>query len=340
MSQDRTTITRAEAIRRRKEEEQKKRDKSTFKNVSTPKSTSAPQTSANPRKGWAPQATHSATPVSASRWQRRNDIAMSLPYSQNRGYQAPKTPGISISMPHISFGPRWISLLIVIICSTGLYFMLNLDPFIVHTAEISGNERINAEEIQSVLGIVDKPTAIIEPAQIEANILAAFPDISKVQIGVNFPNSVVISVTERIPVAAWQQNGQTEWVDALGYSFQPRGEIQGLPTVIANGAPPTPIVDPKQVGGPKPFLPADLSQAISTLSSQLPQDATMIFDPRYGLGWNDPKGWQVFFGRSLVDDNLKLKVYETMLAYLTKENIQPTMISVEYPNAPFYKVEQ
>lgn len=337
MSQDRTTITRAEAIRRRKEEDQKKLDKLTFKKVSQTKYTPASQPAASSRRT---ETARNASPVSASRWARRYDIAMSGPHGQARSSQASKPAKFSFALPKIHFGPRGISFFLVLFCMADLFLMMNSDTFLVRNTEISGNQRISTEEIQSVLGIAGEPAAFIQPAQIQSNILAAFPDISDAQITVNFPNSVVISVTERTPVAAWQQNGDTKWIDATGFAFTPRGEIPGLPVVMASGAPPTPSVDPDKPANPQAFLPANLSVAIETLSTQLPQGASMIFDPQYGLGWNDPTGLKVYFGYSVNENSQKVKVYEAMLAYLSTKNIKPTIINVESPNAPFYRVEQ
>jgi hypothetical protein len=340
MSPDRTTITRAEAIRRRKEEDQKQRDKLTQKSVSKPRLSPAPKPKAK-AKVERPTAPRGSSPASTSRWQRRYDIAMSSPYGNMRSLNTPKTPGISISLPHISYGPRWLSFFIAIFCFLDLYLMLNVDPFIVHEANISGNERVTTQQIQAVLGIANLPSAYLDPEQIQNNILAAFPDVLTAQVDVNIPNNVVISVDERTPVAAWQQDGQTVWVDALGYAFPPRGQVAGLPTITAAGAPPAPANnDPTPVIGARPFLPTDLSEAIKTLAPYLPQGATMVFDPQYGLGWNDPQGWKVYFGHSNGDNALKLQVYQTMLTYLSKKNIQPILISVEYPNAPFYRVGQ
>ena len=339
MSPDRTTITRAEAIRRRKEEDQKHRDKLT-KSVSKPRLAPAPKPKAR-AKVERPTAPRGSAPASTSRWQRRYDIAMSSPYGNIRSLNTPKTAGISISLPHISYGPRWLSFFIAIFCLLDLYLMLNVDPFIVHNADISGNKRVTTQQIQDILGIANLPAAYLDSAQIQNNILAAFPDILTVQVDVNIPNNVVISVDERTPVAAWQQNGQTVWVDATGYAFPPRGQVNNLPTITAAGAPPAPTnIDPTQVIGAKPFLPADLSDAIKTLTPYLPKGATMIFDPQYGLGWNDPQGWKVYFGHSNGDNALKLQVYQTMLTYLSTKKIQPILISVEYPNAPFYRVGQ
>ena len=337
MSQDRTTITRAEAIRRRKEEEQRKRDSLTLKKVSQPKSAPAVQATQTARRA---ESTRAATPVSASRWQRRYDIAMSSPNGQTRSTRPAKTSGFQIPTLSLHPGPRLISFVIAAACLSAMLLMANFDNFLVHDAEISGNQRITSEEINNALGIAGQPAAFLEPAQIQSNILAAFPDISDAQISINFPNSVVISVTERTPVAAWQQNGQTLWIDAAGYSFQPRGDVTGLPIVTANGAPPTPTADPDKPANLQAFMAVDLSEAIGNLSTQLPEGATLIFDPQYGLGWSDPKGWKVYFGYSVNDANQKVKVYEAMLAYLSAKNIQPKMIDVEYPSAPYYRMEQ
>jgi len=340
MSPDRTTITRAEAIRRRKEEEQKRREKLTEKNVSKPKPVPAPKPINSPKFSWT-KIQHKQDPVSTSRWQRRYDIAMGAPYgNQGRNYNNAKSGSFSLSLPHFSYGPRLLSFLIAIFCAVDIYLMLNIDPFIAHNAEITGNNRVTVQEIQSVLRIENKPAAFLDPIQIENYILATIPDISAAKVEINLPGSVIVSVQERNPVAAWNQDGQTIWIDANGYAFPSRGQVNNLPKITATGSPPSVPVSTDQHIGPQPFLTADLSKAIQTLLPVLPQNATMIFDPKYGLGWSDPQGWKVYFGNSNGDNALKLKVYQSMLDYLNKNNIQPTMISVEFPNAPFYRVEQ
>jgi cell division protein FtsQ len=152
---------------------------------------------------------------------------------------------------------------------------------------------------------------------------------------------VIVTVSERQPVVAWMQDGQTAWVDAQGYAFPPRGQVDGLATVTSAGAPPIPAnLDLNQKIGARPFLTSELSAAIVTLAPSLPEGASLIFDPNYGLGWSDPRGWRVYFGHSNGDATLKFQVYQSMVDYLTQQDVQPTLISVEYPNAPFYRVEQ
>jgi hypothetical protein len=66
----------------------------------------------------------------------------------------------------------------------------------------------------------------------------------------------------------------------------------------------------------------------------------ILYDQEHGLGWNDPEGWQVYFGQDNGDIEMKLVVYKSLVEKLTQEGIFPTMISVDYVHAPYYRVEQ
>ncbi len=348
MSPDHTTITRAEAVRLRREDEQKRRDKLTQKNMSKPKPVAAPKP-ATAHKPAARLQTERKPPaqslplVSTSRLQRRYDIGMSTPYGRTGNFNSPKVknPASSFSMPHIEFGPRWVSLLISVFCAASLYMLFNMSLFIVSNVDIVGNNRVDVNEIVNNLGAMGQPTVLLNPTQIEYNILASFPDISNVQVAVNLPASITVTIIEREPITAWVKDGQVVWVDAQGFAFPPRGSIEGLTTVTANGDPPTPAeLDVTQKIGARPFLTTDLSSAIVTLSPYVPQGAALVFDPKYGLGWSDPRGWKVYFGHSNGDTAMKLKVYQSMLDFLSAKSVQPSLISVEFPGAPFYRVEQ
>jgi hypothetical protein len=174
--------------------------------------------------------------------------------------------------------------------------------------------------------------------QIEYNITAAFPDIDAVQVDITLPAQVVVTVSERQPVAAWQQAGQTFWVDAQGYAFPPRGLVEGLVTVSAAGAPPaSDNLDMSRTIGARRLLSVEMAVALMTLSSHVPQGSTLIYDPRYGLGWTDPRGWQTYFGNSGDSIAVKLQLYQSIVDNLVKQGVKPTLISVEYPDAPFYR---
>ena len=66
----------------------------------------------------------------------------------------------------------------------------------------------------------------------------------------------------------------------------------------------------------------------------------LVYDSVHGLGWNDPKGWEVYFGSEDQDMEMKLTVYQALVDRLENEGIQPAMISVEYVHAPYYRMER
>ncbi len=334
MSPDRLTLTRSEAIRRRKEDDQKRVDKLTQKRAGTLKPAAAPKPAAKPRAERATPRVSSA--VSRNRFRARYDVA-ALPVRGQVSAAHAQAP--AISLPKIEFGPRWFSMLVVIACVAMLYFYVTEPYFLVQEAVIEGNQRVTSQDINSVLGIANQPAALLNPGQIEYNILASFPEIYGAYVQVELPAQVTITIAERQPMAAWVQDGQTIWVDAQGYAFPPRGLAQGLVTVTAAGAPPTPTnLNVTQTIGARPFLTAELSAAIATLSPHVPEGAALVYDPQYGLGWSDPGGWQAYFGQNNGDMTAKLQVYQALVEMLTARGTQPSLISVEYPDSPFYRV--
>jgi len=144
-------------------------------------------------------------------------------------------------------------------------------------------------------------------------------------------------VVERVPVLAWYQNNIVTWIDADGVPFLPRGDARGLIQVSANGDPPkvdepagTPIYEQK-------FISPELVKEMVTLFPSVPASTPMIYDPQYGMGWQDPHGWFVYFGQSAGDVATKLTVYKAIVDTFVNQGIQPSLVSVENPDAPFYK---
>ncbi len=340
MSRDRVTMTRAEAIRIRHEEEVKRRESLVKKTIASPKLIPVKaKTSHTPRVTPAPLVKPNLTGRYNS---RRYDIAMSGPFNRTvpAAHVAPKP--VAFSMPKISFGPRWASMILMALCALGLYLITTDNHFTVSTASVLGNNRVSAEEISSAMGAMGKPAAMLSPHEIEYNILAAFPDIASAHVVINLPAEVVVTVSERQPVAAWQQDGQTVWVDAKGYAFPPRGLVEGLVTISAVGTPPGPAVvaevEQKTIGAQR-FLNEEMAAALLVISPRVPQGSALVYDPRYGLGWADPRGWQAYFGHTHGDVNTKIQIYQSMVDYLSGQGIAPQLISVEYPDAPFYRTE-
>ena len=271
------------------------------------------------------------------------------------------------SLPAVRFSRRWIYLLVVVLLAGGVYFAWNASFFKVTTADVQGAIRIRSDVINTVLNISGKPIFTLKPDELSQTLAEAFPEFSSINISISLPNHVVVSVEERKPVLTWRQADQVKLVDAQGYSFPLRLEATGVisPLVEASGPPPGLLVSAqsdtdwlngqiqgtvkkklgedgraveKRIIGAQPFLKPEMVAAILSTSPQVPTGASLAYDPRHGLGWQDPRGWQVFLGDAQQMD-LKLNIYTAILDRLANEGIQPTLISVEHVHRPYYRLE-
>ncbi|MDX1436694.1 MAG: hypothetical protein R3335_07785 [Anaerolineales bacterium] len=258
---------------------------------------------------------------------RRYDIALGVPGAEVR------LPAI----PHIRIGWRSLSGILVVLLGGLLYTLLNLPLFQVQLPEIEGIQRLAEQEINNVLDVAGTSVFEVVPSQLEDALGEAFPEFYDISVSVGLPASVRVSVMERQPVLAWEQDGFTVWVDETGVAFPPRGEsaldvrvlaqnVQGNPGTSADGK--EVLVDPA------------LILAIQQVGSQIPEGVDILYDPQHGLGWMDPKGWQVFIGQSGDDIDEKLLVYDAVVNKLKQDQISPAMISVAQIDAPFYRLEQ
>jgi cell division protein FtsQ len=287
-------------------------------------------------------------------------------------YYSLSTPGAEVrlpSLPDVHFGWRALSAVLVLLLGTAIYGLLNSPQFQIGTPRLVGAQRLSLDDIDKVINVEGLPVIQANPRVMEDELRQAFPDLKSVAVSVSLPAKVVVTVKERQPLLAWNMNNNTQWVDQDGVAFPPRGDAgASLITVDAEAAPPAPLtLTPdaqatdnaassqdtasapsdstsakpvvKKPDPSAPFLSPDLIQAILEMGKQVPAGAPVAYSPRYGLGWTDPKGWKVYFGLEVKDIDLKLKEYQVIADQLASKGIQPSMISVEFLQAPFYRVE-
>jgi cell division protein FtsQ len=206
------------------------------------------------------------------------------------------------------------------------------------------------------MGTFGKSVFTLDPYLLDETLQEAFPELAKVSVRVNLPASVKVVVTEREPVISWVQDGVEAWVDAQGISFPPRGEAKSaLVRVEGHGTQPsiaitTSVSDqqslpdektsPSTPNNPTLRLSPELVSSILALGVKMPAETILVYDSEHGLGWNDPHGWEVFFGEEDQDMEMKLTVYQALVERLQNEGVQPALISVEYVHAPYYRMER
>jgi len=271
-------------------------------------------------------------------------------------YYSLNTAGAEVRLPAFPIlqgGWKLASGALTIILLACIWAMWSAPTFQVDTIKVNGVQRIPAAEINTALDLEGVSILEVMPDQVKEDLLVAFPDIATASVQVGLPAGVAIRVKEREPVLAWHQNDETRWIDKDGFIFPARGDSSTLVNVQSEGDPPG-LAKPADENADKPevitpedlkpkvasqYIQPELIAAIQKLSGQAPTGTAILYDPRYGLGWIDPKGWKVYYGTQIENMDLKLNQYAVIIEDFAKRGIQPTMISVEYPHAPFYRTE-
>ena len=313
-------LTRAEEVRLRRVKENSKRRQRAAKDATRPLppvTKRARQTDTAPRR----------RPAQNTR--RRFQVALPIPSDDVR----------TLSIPRPRFGMRAVSFVLFAILGTMIYLAYNLPYFRVTQAEIAGNQMLSPAEVNAVMGVAGQPIFTLKPEDLETRLRLNFPELVAADVNVALPNFVSVNLVERHPVIRWEQGGGYTWISEDGVAFRPRGDMPELISVVADGAPAVSLSASDPLN-PIPFISTEMVQALKGLAGHVPPGMLIIYDPEYGFGWTDPRGWRVYFGTSSNDVELKMRVYESMVNSLTQRGIRPAMINVTYPTAPYYRMSQ
>ena len=277
-----------------------------------------------------------ARKASKSQPRRRYDLTLNVPGAEMR------LP----SLPMVHIGPRVLSGAMVVALALLLYFIWNSPTFLVGAPEIQGLQRLSSNDVNMVMDIVGQPVFLLNSRDLEERLSQAFPEFSSVSVDIGFPNDVYIDIEERQPILTWKQDGRTMLVDANGVAFPQRDMLVDDPTLEIDASSPPPIVanadelslqDGVPIG--EQFLPVEMVSAIISMSALAPEGTPLIYDSEHGLGWKDSQGWDVYLG-DIRDIDMKLRVYQSLVKLLTKEKVNPVLISVEYVHTPYYRLAQ
>jgi cell division septal protein FtsQ len=233
---------------------------------------------------------------------------------------------------------RGISLGIALLLAVvGLVIFLS-PAFYVTRVEIGGNRYVPPEEIFAQSGIADFHILWVEPDAV-AERLTASQSIDSAEVFVQWPARVIIVVREREPALVWQQAGTAYWVDVNGNLMEYRREVPGLVRVVNEG-------DSIPFRCPGPTCPEGVdaitlspdvvsgAQQLKTLRNEV---NVLYYDEAHGLSFDDPRGWRVYVGTGINMD-VKMRVYEQVIAQLNAEGIVPRSVDVTNPQAPFYEL--
>lgn len=306
------------------------------------------------------------TPVT-SRATARNQVARP-PVRRRYDMNVPTVPEASISLPSLPalhFSWRILSFGIVAGLLFSLYYLWTSPLFTVNQVEFTGLQRLRPYDLNAVLEIIDRPSFLIVPDTLEVLLMDQFPALTSASVNVEFPNRVLIDLVERTPLLIWVQAGRTDYIDSEGFAFPLDNTTTdvtqlGLPMVQAEGFQNEQAITPAEEPNtglltrilkffkqeeelpktlqPRQVMEPDMVKAILLLYDHAPQDSPLLYTEAHGLAWEDQAGWVVYFGDADHID-IKLRVYQTILRYLNKNEQIPELVSVEWVDAPYYRLE-
>ncbi len=263
--------------------------------------------------------------------------------------------------PKIHLSWRFLSAAVVLVCVLLLSSAWRSADYRVTDIQVEGISRITKEEITSVLDIDQQRIFLLSPFAIEQTIAEDFPELYDVQVSLSFPAQVTLSVKEREPYLIWNYEGKNLWIDPEGYLLPVRGTADIVLTIDSTVKPPFYIPEENIIlQGEKRLRKTVVAkgdndtlalfnvyqkidpityQAIEELNQLLPDQGTILYDARRGLGWNDARGFKVYVGNNLQNITAKMNMIEDIVKTLIKAAIAPTLISVEQINAPYYRMD-
>jgi len=283
----------------------------------------------------------------------RGSAAMVAPHSQSRARKGRRRFDIALNsqgaemrlpaIPSIGIGWRLFSALLIGVLGVMIYLLVSSQFFNVDGIEVSGLVRLSDDEINAVADVAGKSIIFVDPKVVEQKLQSAFPELENITVDTEVPNKVLVNLVERQPVMAWQEEGQTYWIDEFGLVYLPHGDnspgitIQGS-DLLTSEAEGDELVPEGETQDRR--ISMELVSAILTLSQKLPENSPITYDNQHGIGWFDPRGWQVYFGSDGEDMDVKWQVYSKTFKRLKKAGIRPALISVEHVHAPYYRLER
>jgi cell division protein FtsQ len=109
--------------------------------------------------------------------------------------------------------------------------------FAIGEISITGQTLTGEQAIFDALGVEPHTSTVSFDVEAARQRIAELPAVESVSVRKTYPGDVIVSVTEKVPVARWRVDGITFVVDSTGEQIgEDRGAYSDLPLVVGDGA--------------------------------------------------------------------------------------------------------
>ena len=176
----------------------------------------------------------------------------------------------------------------LVVVLIGLVLVAVYSPILaLRTITVEGTSRIDATQVQAaVAGQLGTPLALVDFARMTDE-LGAFPLIRSYVTETVPPDTLVIKIVERQPVAVLLRNGAFELVDPAGVTIALSPERPaGIPLIDLGGAT---VESPGFRSAVEVLLsmPADLIGQVESIAASTQDDVTMVLVGGQRVQWGD-----------------------------------------------------
>lgn len=226
-----------------------------------------------------------------------------------------------------SFGHwRIFSGLIVASLMLVLALFFSSDAFFIHSIAVGGLRYLTESDIFALSGIANTHVFWVDPQEVRTRILQS-PTIANATVNVGWGTPMVqIVVEEREPALVLEQAGIATWIDLQGRVMRQREDRPDLLRVMN---------DNSLAGVPEGRVDTSMIAGALQLHSLMPELPALRYNLEYGLGYNDARGWEVWFGTG-TDMPEKILIYNAIVEDLQRENFVPASVYVIDPDHPYY----
>jgi len=242
------------------------------------------------------------------------------------------------------FGNRffWLGILILVIFS-GIFYLICFHSFFqIKEIKISGNQKVLIEEIQKIieekinqkiLFFNSKSIFLANFGEIKKEILKNFPLVDEINLKRKFPNTILVQVKERKPIAIFNQADKNFFIDKEGIIFERLLEVDPKMLKIKNLILTADLELGEKVMEKEQLIPIlEIESKLRKDLKILSQEISIVSEERLDIKTSE--SWEIYFN---LKENLNWQI--TKLGLVLENRIPPEKRrNLEYIDLRFEKV--
>ena len=180
-----------------------------------------------------------------------------------------------------------VALAVAALVAGAVAWVLLASPLLsVRTVQVDGARALSAEQVAEVAGVDEGTPLVRVDTEAAAARVAQLPQVASVEVTRGWPGTVVVTLVERVPVAAVDVGGSRQLIDADGVLFDTiTGELPAgvVPMDVPEPGPEDPAT--RAALGALTALPRDVRATVTGVLASTGDDVTLALSGDRTVRW-------------------------------------------------------